>query len=376
MSLFSHNQDAYLGIDIGAHGMKCVELHKTKGRPQLWTYGIASEPLDIHPPVPVEKTPEQLMKETKSDVLGEGQQTGVAVPQPDDPRVKKYAAMLKNLIEQSKVTTRQATASLPISEVFHTMLTLPVVEKKDVEGIIQAEIQKFLHRPVDEMQIMHQMVPTENKNHMRVLVTAATKSIISFYTAIFQKAGLELRELETEAFALERSLVGRDTSNVFIVDIGSERTNFFVISESLPIIHRSINIGGDRLTAHLQEILGVDAIIVDELKRDMSRLGSSDITSDIMERIINPITKEVKYSLDVFLRQNGESKRPEKIVLTGGSSVIPYIAKRLTDEFQIKAFVGDPWARVVHQQGLKPVLDAIGPRMAVSIGLALRNIVE
>ena len=39
MSLF-RKKDSYVGVDIGANGMKLVELHKAKGRAQLWTYGI------------------------------------------------------------------------------------------------------------------------------------------------------------------------------------------------------------------------------------------------------------------------------------------------------------------------------------------------
>ena len=35
----------------------------------------------------------------------------------------------------------------------------------------------------------------------------------------------------------------------------------------------------------------------------------------------------------------------------------------------MKVFVGDPWARVVYQQGLKGILNDLGPRMGVSIGL-------
>ena len=41
--------------------------------------------------------------------------------------------------------------------------------------------------------------------------------------------------------------------------------------------------------------------------------------------------------------------------------------------FPLRVFVGDPWARVIYQDGLKSILGEIGPRMAVSIGLGLRN---
>jgi len=40
----------------------------------------------------------------------------------------------------------------------------------------------------------------------------------------------------------------------------------------------------------------------------------------------------------------------------------------------VNAYLGDPWARVVYPQDLRPILDEIGPRFAVSIGCAMRDI--
>jgi len=37
-------------------------------------------------------------------------------------------------------------------------------------------------------------------------------------------------------------------------------------------------------------------------------------------------------------------------------------------------FIGDPWARVMYPMEMKSVLQQIGPRMAVSVGLAMREI--
>ena len=50
--------------------------------------------------------------------------------------------------------------------------------------------------------------------------------------------------------------------------------------------------------------------------------------------------------------------------------------EEIEKKFSMKVFVGDPWARTVYQDGLRQILDGLGPRMAVSIGLAMRNIVK
>ncbi len=381
MGLFKKN-DSYLGIDIGAHGIKVVELRKFKGRPQLWTYGVAEHEIDIHMPDQKDKTPEELVEEGK--IVGKKVKKGKSSISSEsfgaeDPRVEKYAKLLKNVLEKAKTTTRHVTASLPVSHIFHAIVTLPLVDENRIDSIIEAELKKVLDRPVEEMQIVHQQIPDEvakEKKYMRVLVTAAPKILVGFYSAIFAKAGLELKELETEAFAIERSLVGRDPSTMMVVDVGAERTNFFIIDQSLPMTHRSVQIGGNNINSILSDNLGIGEDIVEQIKIDASRLDWSKIDNSLFGPITEPIVKEIEYSFDLFLGQLGnQKKKPEKIVLTGGSAAFPLLKQEIEKHFDMKVFVGDPWARVVYQQDLKVLLDTIGPRMAVSIGLALRNII-
>lgn len=379
MALF-HSTEAFLGVDIGASGIKLVELHKTKGRPQLWTYGIINKSLDIHI-ARREKTPEELAMESKQgiDVANNTKEKEKAMPMHmDDPRIDEYAQMLKTLLKNAKTTTRRVTASLPVSYVFHTVLTLPTVDQKKLDPIIKAEVAKVMDRPIDQMQIVHQILNKEEKNpeYLRVLVTAAPREVVGFYSAIFQKAGLQLEELETEAFALERSLVGHDKATAMVIDIGSERTNFFIIDNGVPVTHRSIQVGGNTIDGLLSQVLGEDENIK-TIKHDVSRLSDAKVPNELFTMLTGPIIKEVEYGFDLYLRQAGnEGKRPEKIILSGGSSVFPPLKSSLEEAFNIRVFVGDPWARVVYQQPLQPVLSELGPRMGVSLGLALRNIVK
>jgi len=377
MSLFS-KQESYLGVDIGANGIKLVELKKSKGRAQLWTYGVADEPLDIHLPKMMEKGTEELMAEDSGSNFKIKKNKESFITDLKDPRIDKYAKLLKDVLVKSKVTTKRATASLPVSYIFHAVLNLPKVEDKEIDHIVRAEVAKMLPRPIEQMQVVHQIVPEpdpERKSkYLKVLVTAAPKELVGFYTAIFQKAGLQLQELETEAFALERSLVGHDTATVMIVDIGAERTNFFIVDQGLPLTHRSINVGGILFDQILSRNLGIEGSDLDQVKKDLSKIKG--IKPEMFLTAIDPIEKEISYNFDLFLHQTGnENKRPEKIVLTGGSSVFPFLADYIKEKFSIKVFVGDPWARVVYQDGLKNLLDEIGPRLSVSIGLAMRNIV-
>lgn len=371
MGFFSKTQ-SYLGVDIGAHGIKLVELHDVKGRPQLWTYGILDKKFDIHVPANSDVGVLNISGKNEPQVDVTAAHDHIAF---DETRVAEYASMLKELLKQSKVTTKRVTASLPVSFVFHSIVTLPIIEEKNRTAIIVAEVSKLVSQPANELQVIYQLLPSTEKDpkFQRFLVTSAPKSIVAFYTSIFQKAGLELAELETEAFAVERSLVGKDTTTTMVVDMGAERTNFFIIDNGLPMTHRSIQIGGDMIEKVLVDTIGLSDN-TGQLMRDVARVPADKLPPELFAHVLNPILKEIEYNFNMYLQQTGnEEKRPQKIVITGGAGMFPLIEKSLRETFDVKVFIGDPWARVVYQQSLRSSLAVIGPRMAASIGLALRH---
>ena len=389
MSLFQ-KKEAYLGIDIGSRGIKVVELKKTKGRPQLWTYGMLHHDIDIHVDAPdtLKKSPEQQASAPREEKMEKDKKKqkkkdkkNQEDPHLDLARIDEYGDLLAKVIHKSKANTRRATASLPVSQVFHAVITLPKVDQKEIDHHVRAKVKKMLSSPIDQMQIAHQVIPPDphspkTDQFIRVLVTAAPRYLVSFYSAIFQKAGLQLEELETEAFALERSLVGKDPATVMVVDVGAERTNFFIVDQGLPITHRSIHLGGKHIDADLSEKLGVGMEHISQIKKDISQPGKVPIDINLFLALFDPIVKEIQYSIDLFIHQTGnEQKKVEKIILTGGGALFPPIAKILSESFSMNVFIGDPWARIVYQQGMKPILDEISPKMSVSIGLAMRNIV-
>lgn len=376
MSLFGPKIESYIGVDIGAHGIKLVEFRKTKGRPQLWTYGIVDQNLDIHVLAVKDKPVEELLIEHQLTSSQKQTESPFALII-DDRRIAEYAELLKLLAKKARVQGRRVISSLPVSQVFHTIINLPKVEEKEIDHLVRAEIRKLLSRPLESTQIVYQKVPLseeQDKKFIRILVTTAPKELVAFYSSIFQRAGLQLQELETEAFALSRSLVGHDQSVSMLVDVGAERTNFFIVDNGLPVTHRSLQIGGNDIDKVLAEILDMSIAEVNQAKIDLSGLPVEAISFEPFMRLLDPIVKEIQYNFDLYLHQSGnETKRPEKIVLTGGSGLFPPIIRYIQTTFPLRVFVGDPWARVIYQSGLKSILSEIGPRMAVAIGLALRN---
>jgi type IV pilus assembly protein PilM len=391
--MFWNKPKSYLGVDIGAGGIKMVELHLEKNRPVLFSYGLTSNKQDVHKLMAAEdKNIANLLarngvSQSQSSVeQNNAKAESQASSQLADAQIEKYANIIKTICKTSRITAKTAVVSLPVSSVFHAVVTLPIVKKEDLDHIIKAEVRKLLPMPLEEMALDYQVLKglPEDKSQ-RVLVNAVPHKLIEFYSKVFQHAGLSLEALEPESTALARAMIGRDQAVSIIVDIGSERTNFFIVDQGVPITHQSIESGGDKIDRILQNILGVEHAQTEQIKYNLFDYLSTTSNNGLSEQkwleiltpVVDPILKEIEVSMELYLRQTGnEGKRPEKIILTGGMSLLPFLAKYIQEKFKIKCYVGDSWARIVHQEGLKPVLRQIGPRMSVAIGLAMRNIIQ
>ena len=83
------------------------------------------------------------------------------------------------------------------------------------------------------------------------------------------------------------------------------------------------------------------------------------------------IVTEIQYMLDFYRSQNGSEI--EKIILSGGGSMLLNLADYFSKRLNIKVIVGDPWNRVNYAEELKPVIAEVGAKLAVAIGLAMRE---
>ncbi len=382
MSLFS-SPASYLGIDFDSNSVKVVELKNENGRPRLVTYGYLDKEVD-----------KSLADDNKESFA-------------------KTATLIREVCREAKTTTTKAITALPAFSVFSSILNLPAMAKKDLATAVKWEAKKVIPLPIEEMILDWKVLedysaklsidqepkgelgpddaaresnelsrkgflkinPLAKKKYTKILLTAAPKDLVKRYIDIFKAAGLSLLSLDTESFALIRSLVGNDRSALMIVDIGSIVTNISISVDSIPVLNRSIDVGGLTITKAIANSLNVSLSRAEQFKYDIgmgpNQVGQGSIPKTI-EMALSPIIDELRYSLNLYKNQG--QKSIEKIILTGGSSLLSNLPEYLSNSLGLRVFLGDPWARVIYPQDLKPVLDEIGARYSVAIGLAMRDI--
>ena len=385
MSLFS-SQFSYLGVDFDTHSTKIVELKNEKSRPRLISYGYFDHEVDYQ-------------------------------PDKSKDNIKEIANTIKAVVKKAGMTTKTAVSALPAFSVFSSVITIPAMSKKELAQAIRWEAKKVVPLALEEMNLHWDILDEikieeklaektdkkeadkgaeekklskiklfsnrqdlfkikrrpDNIKNIKVLLTAAPKNLVNKYINIFKGAGLTLLSLDTQAFSLVRSLIGNDKSTVMIVDMEFGVSNVLIIQDGIPYLNRSVNVGGLTITRAIANSLNISLKRAEQFKYDIgiSEGGGQGIPKTI-ETALAPIIDEIKYSIDLYKNQGG--KAVEKVILTGGSSMLQNLPNYLAKILEMRVFLGDPWARVAYPEDLKMSLSEIGPRFAVAIGLAMKEI--
>lgn len=392
MDLFNKKKQDFLGVDIGTSSIKIVQLAREGNKAKLVTYGM----IDVDADIIRNKTPET---------------------------IKLIAQALEKLIEKSRVSTRLCSTALPTFSVFSSVISLPQMTRSDLSSAVKWEAKKFIPFPIENMildwKIINQdgnlqqgdqlsdaldnktglskffnksktkandlklddkpkrannFIKTEAKFN-KILLTAAPKNLVSIYVEIFKELGLNLFSLEVESFAMTRSLISDNKTCAMIVDIGSVTTDVCVTENGLPILNRSIEVGGNVMTESIAKSLNISFDRAEQFKQDFGLTISNKEINNIpkaIEETLSPMVNEIKYVFDLYRRQG--SGKIDTVILSGGSAYLPSLVDYLSKVLNINVHIGDAWHKVMYPKELKPVLDEVGPRFSVAVGLALRGI--
>ncbi len=202
--------------------------------------------------------------------------------------------------------------------------------------------------------------------------------VINQYRRIAQGLNLELLALEAEVFGLIRSLVNKDDKGIIvIVDIGARSTTCSIIERKVLKVSHSFDISGNNLTERVARALSIDYQKAKELKRKYGILPSSsdqegdnirEILSPLIDLIINEIDKVLK---GFYLR---EKKEADKIILAGGTALLPGLSAHVKDYFKKEVEIANPFSKIFFPPILDKALTKMGPSYSIALGMALRGL--
>ncbi len=229
-----------VGLDLGSHTIRAVEMEEQKGRIVLRKYGSYENP-NIN-----------LQTDSQKDL-------------------DKYSAALREFIAEIGFDTPNVVAPIPEGEVFTRVIKLPHMNEKELKSSIEFEAEQYIPIPIKEVTFDYQILDPDitDKDKMNVLIVAAKHATLSKHVNVLKGAGLVPKALEPETLAIGRIL--GDTVNkpsaTIILNIGVEDSQIVISHKGFVRFTRSLSIGGEALTKAVEQSLGFDHAQAEEYKK-------------------------------------------------------------------------------------------------------------
>lgn len=354
LSMFGMKSRSILGLDIGSHAVKAVELANVsmdKGF-ELAKLGVSA-------------------LEPESIVQGAFLNTSAIVDG------------IRRAVEAADTKTKDVAVAVSGHSVIVKKISLPSMSQEELEESIRWEAEQYIPFDVNEVFLDFQILDrTAAEGQMDVLLVAAKKDLINDYLQVITEAGLNPVVMDVAAFAVsnafELNYEKEADEVVAIVNVGSQVVNINILVRGVPTFTRDIATGGMQYTEEIQKALAVSQEDAERIKIGGKRTESSqEVVPQEVERAIRSVTDvvlgEITRSLDFFSATAADS-RINKIYLAGGSSRIAGFDRAFQDRANVPVEYLNPLQRMLPNSQFDPdYLEQIGPSLAVGIGLAMRR---
>ncbi|MFC1663725.1 type IV pilus assembly protein PilM [Patescibacteria group bacterium] len=340
-----------LGIDIGTTSLKIVELSKYGKRIKLENYGEVSA-------TTLYKKPFRTFE--KSTLLLSS---------------KDIARAILAILEKAEIKTKETCFSIPDFSSFFTWFNLPVMSKEELPQAVEYEARQHIPMPLGEVtldwQVIEDKIFDRKKDKLKILLVAVPNEVVNQYREIATISHLELQALEAEVFSLLRASAKNEKKVTALIDFGAQSTTVNIIDQGVLKISHSFDMSGNDLTENISRSMSVDFEEAEKLKKKQGLLPEKNLR-EVLLPLIDSVLVEVKKISENFYQTDG--KNVEKVILAGGSALLPGLKEYFTEQLNKEVVIADPFSDIFCPPILEKTLKKIGPSFTVAVGAALRNL--
>ncbi len=335
-----------VGIDIGSKTIKVVELRMDGGKPALKAAGIVG------------------VKNLNIEKIE------------DESQFTELASVIKKLLVDAKISSKEVVVSLPESAVFTRNLKFPLLTDQEIASAVKWQAEDIIPIPLKDAIFQHIILEkreTAQPPEVSVLVVAAPRILVEKYVKLMGLAGLTVVGIETELLALTRSL-SVPAKTILVIDFGAKGTNIAIVKNEKLTFSRTIPTGGDAITRAISQNMSIEPAQAEEYKKTYG-LSPTQLEGKVMTSI-SPIFKiiveEIKKAVH-FYQTDEKGEIPGMTVLSGGSAGLPDIASSLTKEIGTEVIIANPFAKISLSSESAASLKPFAPLYSVAVGLALKE---
>jgi type IV pilus assembly protein PilM len=346
--LFGKKQ-ALVGLDIGSHSIKAVELEPQPGKSwRLTRWGIS-------PPLAEAIVDGEIMdRQLVTDAIS-------------------------NLFESRGIKCRNVVAAVSGRAVIVKKITMNRLSAADAQQAVYWEAEQHVPYDINDVSLDFEILgPAPNDpKQMQVLLVAAKKDMVMSFGDLIREAGLTPVVVDVDSFAAQNALEANydfaPEEVVAILNVGGEITNINVIQAGVPYFTKDLQVGGNTFIEAAQRKFKLSQAEAAAAVRGES--GSNLELAPVIEQAFEGLATALERA-QAFLRTSGEAGAISRIMLCGGSAMTPGVPEFMQRRFGVTTEIANPLARVAYDPALFAGQDVmkVAPLLTVGIGLALRRV--
>jgi type IV pilus assembly protein PilM len=350
VGLFGRARDL-VGLDIGSHSIKLVELRQKGKNYELVSFGIQ--------PLPSEAIVEGAIMD--SSAVAEAIDT----------------LFVNNNVKKSEVATSVSGGSVIVKKI-----SLPAMNEDELAESIRWEAEQYIPFPIDEVNLDHKTLrgSAQEGGMMDIILVAVKKDMIGFYANVITQAGKRAMVVDVDAFALQNCFELNYKNDVqpseviALINVGASLINMNIVQGELSLFTRDISTGGNLFTETIQRELNLSREHAENLKRGVPAEGIEPAAANsIIQGVTEDLAVDVQRTFD-FFKATSTEERIDRIFLAGGSAKVPGLQQFFQDKFGAPTEILNPFKNIKLSNIDADYLQEVAPVATVAVGLALRKV--
>jgi type IV pilus assembly protein PilM len=346
--MFFGKKQSLVGLDIGSHSVKVVELEAQSNKQhRLINWGI-SQPL--------------------AEAIVDGEIM--------DRQLVTDA--ISNLLESRGIRNRNVVAAVSGRAVIVKKITMNKLSAEDAQQAIYWEAEQHVPYDINDVSLDFEILGNapNDPQQMQVLLVAAKKDMVVSFSDLIREAGLSPIIVDVDSFAAQNAIEANydlaPEEVVAILNVGSEMTNINIVQAGVPYFTKDLQVGGSTFTEAVQRKFNLSQAEAAAAVRGESGPGLE--VTPVIEQSCEGIATALDRA-QAYLRTAGEAGAISRILVCGGSALTPGVTDFLNHRFHVPAEVVNPLARIQYDPGLFAGQDVmkVAPLLTVGIGLSLRR---
>jgi type IV pilus assembly protein PilM len=336
----------FFGLDIGTTAVRLVELRGSGSTKVLAKYAYVNLPIGLS------------QSDSKSDQ-------------------QKLGEIIRNLVQQAKVGTRNVAVGLPSGRVFTTVVDIDRLTPDELAKSIRYQADSLIPTPLETSKMDWALLgdSPKDKSKIEVILTSVPNDFIERQLDMLELIGLNVIAFEPDSLALTRALVLPSTAAPHMVlDVGYRSTDLVICMQGGPRLTRSIPTGSEALVRAAAQSLNIDE---KQAQQFVFKFGVSKdkLEGQIYNAIINNVDvliTEIDKSIK-FFEDRYQGSKIDKIVVTGAASALPEFPVYVANKFGVNVEIGNAWRNIAFPASRQNELLTVSNQMGVAAGLAERS---